>query len=121
MLNDTLSNALNRINSAERTGKDTVKLEPSSKVLERVLTILNEHGYAGSYEKPKLNLLGKINNCGAIKPRMPISYKDIEKFEKRFLPARDFGILIISTPQGMMTNEEARKRKTGGKLIAFCY
>jgi small subunit ribosomal protein S8 len=69
----------------------------------------------------KLPLLGKINNCGVIKPRFACSVDDMEKFEKRFLPAENFGIILISTSKGLMTLDEARKENIGGRLVAFCY
>lgn len=129
MLNDTLANALCITLNAEKARKNTVDIRPTSKIIEQVLNILNERGYVGSNERIKeiggekivLNLLGKINKCGAIKPRLSIKFADIEKFEKRYLPASGFGLLIISTPQGIITNEEARKKRIGGKLLAYCY
>lgn len=129
MLNDTLANALCITLNAEKARKDVVEIRPTSKMIEKVLTILNEQGYVGGHEKEVviggqkivLNLLGKINKCGAIKPRLSIKFADIGKFEKRYLPADGFGVLIISTPQGIITNEEARKKKIGGTLLAYCY
>ncbi|MEM3026452.1 MAG: 30S ribosomal protein S8, partial [Thermoproteota archaeon] len=43
------------------------------------------------------------------------------KFEKMFLPAFNVGLLIVSTPQGLMTHSEAKSRKIGGRLIAYVY
>jgi len=129
MLNDTLANALNVIKNAENVGKKTCTILPTSKIIEQVLAILNEVGYVGVFEKEEavggtkisLNLLAKVNDCSAIKPRTAIKFTEIEKFEKRFLPASNIGILIVSTSQGIMTNQEARKRKIGGALLAYCY
>ena len=129
MLNDTLANALSAILNAEKIGKPTTEVKPTSKIIEKALEIINKKGYIGSFEKKEeiggqkltINLIGKINRCGAVKPRYTIKLEEIEKFEKRFLPAKDFGILILSTSQGIITNEEARKKKIGGKLLAYCY
>lgn len=129
MLNDTLSNALTIIMNAEKVGKNTAEVKPTSRVIEQVLTLLNEQGYIGSFEKQKgiggekliVNLLGKINKTGAIKPRLSFKFEEVEKFEKRLLPARGFGVIVISTSQGITTNEEARKKKIGGTLLAYCY
>ena len=52
---------------------------------------------------------------------LSLKRKRIEKFERRFLPAKDFGIIIMSTDKGMMTNNEAKEKNLGGKLIAFVY
>ena len=54
-------------------------------------------------------------------PRFSIKTDDYEKTEKRHLPAKDFGIIIISTSQGILTHIEAKKKKIGGMLIAYCY
>ncbi|MCH7727682.1 MAG: SUMF1/EgtB/PvdO family nonheme iron enzyme, partial [Planctomycetes bacterium] len=45
----------------------------------------------------ELNLLGNMNKCGVIKPRFSTTNETFEKWEKRYLPAKDFGILIVST------------------------
>lgn len=129
MLNDTLSIALSNIKNAERIGKESCIIRYSSKVIKEVLTIMNKNGYVGDFKevddgKCKLlivNLLGKINNCGGIKPRFSVKRNDYEKFEKRFLLAKDFGIIIISTPKGIMTHKDAKKENTGGKLLSFVY
>jgi len=128
-LNDTLSNALSKINHYDKLGKKECILSPSSKILKKVLDILNDHGYIGKYEIVKtqrgdflkLNLIGNINKCGVIKPRFAVKKEELEKFEKRFLPAENFGMLIVSTSKGIISHEEARKQNIGGKLLAFVY
>jgi len=128
-MNDTLSAALSKINNAEKIGKKECVITPVSKVVKRVLEILNMHAYVGLSEEMmerrgvslKLNLLGNVNACGTIKPRFSTQLQDLEKWEKRYLPAKGFGIIIVSTPKGIMTHEEARKMNTGGTLLAYCY
>jgi small subunit ribosomal protein S8 len=128
-LNDPLANMLSQIFNCEKTGKDICTVKPFSKIMKKVLDIMNENGYVGSYETIedgrggflKINLLGRINGCGVIKPRSAVKRENIEKFEKRFLPEKNFGILMISTNKGMTTNKDAAKKNTGGRLIAYCY
>ncbi|MBT7903552.1 30S ribosomal protein S8 [Candidatus Woesearchaeota archaeon] len=128
-MNDPLAAALSKLRNAEKVSKRECLMKPVSKVVQKVLDILNEKGYVGKYEIKDdgkggyilLNLLNAINKCGVVKPRFAVTLDDYEKFEKRFLPAKDFGILIISTSQGMMTHYEAKEKKIGGKLIAYCY
>ncbi len=128
-LNDSLANVLSKILNAENKGKNECVVTPVSKVVKKILDLMQEHQYIGSYKeisKSKggilnLNLIGRINKCGAIKPRFPITLKDFEKFEKRYLPAKDFGIIFVSTNKGILTHIEAKKKKLGGKLIAFVY
>ena len=129
MLHDALSDTLSRILNAERTAKESCEIHPVSKVIKAVLDIMNKHGYVGKYETLteakggvlRLHLLGHINKCGVIKPRFGIAKEGYEKYEQRYLPAQGFGILIVSTNKGIMTNDEAKKKKLGGRLVAYCY
>ncbi len=129
MLNDTLATALSAMLNKEKIGKKECIVRPSSKIIKAVLQIMNENNYVGSFEEVKtvkgsllkVNLLGNINKCGAIKPRYSIKKGGYEKFEKRYLPAKDFGIIFVSTSKGIMTHTEAKKKNIGGKLLAYCY
>jgi len=128
-LNDSLAQTLSHINNSEAVSKQIVELKPVSKMLKNVLDILKDKMYVGSYEivaipggeKLVLNLLGNINKCGVIKPRFSYKFEDSEKIEKKYLPAKGFGLVIVSTPQGLMTLEEAKGKQIGGRLIAYCY
>ncbi len=129
VMNDTLSAALSKILNAERIGRKECTLAPVSKVLKRILEIMNQNLYIGKYEELddgrggmlKVHLLGTMNKCGSVKPRFSTKVTEMEKWEKRYLPAQGFGILILSTSQGLMTNEEAKQQNRGWKLIAYCY
>ena len=46
---------------------------------------------------------------------------EFEKWEKRYLPAREFGLLILSTSKGVIEHKKAKQTKTGGKLLAYVY
>lgn len=46
---------------------------------------------------------------------------EFEKFEKRYLPAKNMGIIMVSTSQGITTHRMAKEKKSGGRLIAYCY
>lgn len=129
MLNDTLSTAISKIENYEKFGKKECHINPSSKVIKKVLEMLKQHKYIGDVEELstarggtlKVNLIGNINKCRVIKPRFSVQIDEFEKFEKRYLPAKGFGIIIISTSKGYMTHEEAKQNKIGGRLIAYCY
>lgn len=128
-LNDPLSNVLSQINNYEKTGRKQVSLKNNSKLIREILVVMKDNMFIGSFNEIKddkmnkitLNLLGNINKCGVIKPRFKVKKGDFEKFEKRFLPAKDFGILIITTSKGIMTHKEAEEKGVGGKLLAFVY
>ena len=129
MLNDPLANVLAVINNAENRSAKQCSIKPASKLISRVLGILNAKKYIGAYAVTQdgrgnivsVTLIGAINKCGAIKPRFAVGKESYEKFEKRYLPAKDFGVLIISTSRGIMTHQDAKAKGLGGKLIAYCY
>ena len=128
-LNDPLANALSSLMNGEKVSKKTILVRPVSNTIKQVLQVLNENGYVGTFEEAQdskgncltLNLLGRINKCGAVKPRFPVTKDTIEKYENRYLPAKDFGIIIVSTSQGIMSHKDAKKKGIGGKLLAYCY
>lgn len=128
-LNDPLANLMSKLNNAEKVGKLELEMRPSSKMIIEVLKKLNENMYVGEVTETattlgksvKVNLLHKINKCGAIKPRFAVSAGGFEKFEKRYLVAKDFGIILVSTTQGIMTHVEAEEKGIGGRLLAYCY
>lgn len=128
-LNDPLANALSSILTYEQSGKNQIMITPSSKIIKKVLDVMKNHKYVGEFEDVecrcgniiKLNLLGNINKCGVIRPRYSVKKDQFEMFEERYLLARGMGILIVSTPVGIITHNEAKKKNIGGKLLAYCY
>lgn len=129
MMNDTLSSALSKVLNAEKAGKDSCEIRPASKTAMNVLTLMHENGYLGEVKENKdtkggkltVSLIGTINKCGAIKPRFPVKKNAFERFEKTYLPAKDFGMLIVSTQKGLMPHTEAKKQGLGGKLVSYCF
>lgn len=126
---DPIMDALTKIRNAEVASKKEVNLMPASKFLGEILKIAKDNGYIEEYKlndsngvvSIKVELNGKLNTCKAIKPRYAVKKNDFEKYEKRYLPARDLGLLIVSTPQGLMTHTQAKTKGLGGRLIAFMY
>lgn len=126
---DTLANGLITIINNEVRNKRECVISPASKLLGRVLRIMQLNGYLGEFEfiddgrsgKFKVQLLGRINKCGAIKPRFPVKVGEFEEWEKRFLPSRDVGILVVSTSKGVISHREAEEKNLGGRLLAFVY
>ena len=126
---DTLANGLITIINNEMRNKRECIIDPASKLLGRILRIIQLNGYIGEFEfiddgragKFKIQLLGRINKCGAIRPRFPVKADRFEEWEKKYLPSRDVGILVVSTPDGVLSHREAREKRIGGKLLAFVY
>jgi small subunit ribosomal protein S8 len=126
---DVLSNGLTTILNNELRNKRECVISPASKLLGKVLRIMQLNGYIGEFEfiddgrsgKFKVQLLGRINKCGAIRPRFAVKVDEIENWEKKFLPSREVGLLIISTPKGVLSHKEAKEKGFGGRLLAYVY
>ena len=129
MQQDTLNDAMSVIRNAEKVGKGECVIRPSSKLIGRVLKVMQENGYIRQFELVndgrsglfKIALAGQINNCGVIRPRYAVKVAELEKYESRYLPAQDFGVLILTTTRGVVTHMDAKKGGVGGKLLAFVY
>jgi small subunit ribosomal protein S8 len=126
---DTLTNGLITVINNEMRNKRECIISPASKLLGRVLRIMQLNGYIGDFEfiddgrsgKFKVQLLGRINKCGAIKPRFSVKVGGFENWEKKFLPSRDVGIMVVSTSKGVIAHREAEEKNMGGRLLAFVY
>ncbi|MGC9005835.1 MAG: 30S ribosomal protein S8, partial [Candidatus Micrarchaeia archaeon] len=100
-----------------------------SKLIMKVLEIMKNNGYIEEFEvvedgkgnKITVKLSGKINNCGVITPRTSVKRHEWYKTEEQYLPGVGIGIIIVSTPKGVVTNREAQEMKSGGRLIGFVY
>ncbi len=129
VLLDPLADAMSTIKNAESVGKSDCFIHPASKLIGNTLKVMTDLGYLGEFEflddgksgMFNVKLLGKINKCGVIKPRFSTKVSEFEKWEKRFLPARNFGVLMVSTSQGVMSHVEARELGIGGQLLAYVY
>jgi len=126
---DPLGAALSTISNNEQRRKRECIVSPASKLMGQVLRVMQKHGYVGEFEfiddgrsgKYRIQLLGRINKCGVIKPRYSVHCDEIERWEKRYLPSRDVGLLIITTPQGVFSHKEAKENRSGGRLLAYVY
>ena len=126
---NVLNDALVSISNAERRGKRQVLIRPSSKVIVKFLTVMMKKGYIGEFEivddhrsgKIIVELTGRLNKCGVISPRFDVALKDMEKWTTNLLPSRQFGYLVLTTSSGIMDHEEAKRKKTGGKILGFFY
>lgn len=124
MSHDIVADALNKIMNAKRSRKNSVSTRAYSKLLLSVLAIAKLRGYIKHYALDNRILtveLDNINGCNAIKPRSLVHAKELDLYVKRYLPAKDIGIIIVSTSQGLMTHQTAQEKNLGGSLIAYIY
>ncbi|HDH40971.1 MAG TPA: 30S ribosomal protein S8 [Candidatus Altiarchaeales archaeon] len=128
-MHDLINDAISTIKNYERIGKSECVVRPKSKLLVEILRIFQNGGYIGEFEVSddgrggsiRIKLVKRINDCGVIKPRYAVKRDEFQKWEQRFLPARDLGMLIVSTPKGVMSHLDAKEKGLGGRLLAYVY
>jgi len=123
MSQDNVADILNQLMNARRAKKTGIVTTKTCKLLVEILKLMKQYGYI-EYDivEGKLTItIKEMSKCMAIKPRYTIGKKEIERYVRRFLPARNFGYVIISTSKGLMTHQEAQEKNLGGSLIAYFY
>jgi ribosomal protein S8 len=105
---------------------------PSSKLVVNILRAMQKEGYVGEFEliddgrwgKVKVQLLGRVNKCGPITPRYPLSYRDmisLPDFIRKYLPSKEIGVIIVSTSKGVMSHRDAARNRMGGVALGYVY
>lgn len=124
-----IADAMSVIKNAGDTGKLAVTVEPATLLFGDMLKVMQEYGYISGFEKVEdgrggqyvISLTGGINKCGVITPRFSVKVADLESWETRYLPGKGFGIIILTTSQGVMSHEQARKLGIGGELLGYVF
>lgn len=125
---DILADTINKIKVYEAKGFYECQV-PSTKLIRSVLEVMKANNYVSAFEEIKegkftvlkVTLSKRINDVGVIKPRYAVTMGDFQKYEERYIPSVNFGILILSTSDGVMTNKEAKQKRIGGRLLAYVY
>ena len=126
MSQDIVADALNMMHNAKKAKKEKVKVMRISNLLIEILKIMRQKGLVQKYkidskEKSLEITLGNLTECRSIKPRFVVGKGDLEKYRRRYLPARGIGTVLVSTNKGILTHEEAQEEGIGGCLIAYFY
>ncbi|MDP4020507.1 MAG: 30S ribosomal protein S8 [Candidatus Adlerbacteria bacterium] len=123
MVTDPIADFLVRLRNAGMTGRESVAV-PASKMTSALATLLEKEGYIAGVSKKKSGLLTVLlaykNNRPAItsakrisKPsrRMYMGVREIKPVK------RGHGLLVLSTPAGVLSGKEAREKKVGGEIL----
>jgi small subunit ribosomal protein S8 len=130
-MNDPIGDMLTRIRNAQMRGKSTVST-PASKLRAWVLDVLADVGYMRGYEKststdghgaveislkyfdgvPVIRELKRVSKPGR---RVYLGVKDIPQVRQ------GLGVSIVSTPQGVMSDANARAKNVGGEVLCTVF
>ncbi|KAH9601976.1 hypothetical protein KSS87_019645 [Heliosperma pusillum] len=122
-----LNDALRTIVNAEKRNMASAELKPISTVICSFLNIMKHRGYIKDFQvqdphrvgKATVELLGRVNDCKAFTYRQDLKSRDIEEYRVRILPTRQWGYVVISTPNGVLDHEEAIKQNVGGQVLGY--
>lgn len=130
-MSDPIADLLTRIRNASQ-GQKKYAVAPYSKIKENILRILQAKGFIANYKlikedsksflqislkydeyrQPIIRALKRISKCGQRK------YVKVEKIPRVL---GGIGVSIISTPQGLLEGEDARRKNTGGELLCIAW
>jgi small subunit ribosomal protein S8 len=119
MYNDTISDFLTRLRNAFMAGRQDTRVK-HSKIVEAIAEILKKEGFIVSFEKDGYYLNVVLNQDMPIGHIKRLSKPGIRRYVKTGQiphPKSGFGFVILSTPKGVLTGNQARKQKVGGELI----
>ncbi|MEY8837508.1 30S ribosomal protein S8 [Cribrihabitans sp. XS_ASV171] len=130
-MNDPIGDMLTRIRNAQMRHKSTV-ITPASKLRAWVLDVLADEGYIRGYEKttdtnghpaieislkyyegePVIRELKRVSKPGR---RVYMAVKDIPQVRQ------GLGVSIVSTPKGVMSDQNARSQNVGGEVLCTVF
>lgn len=123
---DTIGNLLTSIRNAEMAGLSQIVV-PHAGISEHVLAILKDNGFIKAFETITVEKFKKIK-IDTLAPKRHF-YKRVSKLGRRVyvkkaeipMIRRGRGIVILSTPSGIMSGKEANKQGVGGELMCIAY
>lgn len=124
---DPIADMLTRIRNAKAAGHETVSI-PYSQIKSAILTILKRKNFIEAFEKkgkkvrksivvklkyqkdgsPAINSIVRVSKPGQRVYKLATKLHSVQE---------GFGIAVISTPEGLMTDSEARRKRVGGEVI----
>jgi len=125
-MTDPLGDMLTRIRNGQQARKDSV-LTPASKLRARVLDVLQREGYIRGYSdadggvaaalridlkyfegQPAIQHVARVSKPGR---RVYSGAQDLPRIRN------GLGIVIVSTPKGVLSDAEAREQNVGGEVL----
>ena len=130
-MTDPIADMLTRIRNGLTVHKETVEV-PSSKMKSAIAQIMLEEGYLKGVELVEDGFNGKLvltlkytdDNRSVINGLKRVSKPGLRTYsgaEKMPKVLGGFGIAIVSTNQGIMTDKQAKLRNVGGEVLCYVY
>ena len=130
-MTDPIADMLTRIRNGLTVHKETVEV-PSSKMKSAIAEIMLEEGYLKGVELVEDGFNGKLvltlkytdDNRSVINGLKRVSKPGLRTYSgAKEMPKvlGGFGIAIVSTNQGIMTDKQAKLKNVGGEVLCYVY
>lgn len=125
MVNDPIADFLVRLQNASRVGHERVTL-PFSKAKYALAELLSKEGYVGDVEHKKDShaLVVELKYASGGLPAIAGTKRVSKPSRRLYMGVRDIrpvkrghGLLVLSTPAGVLTDKEARRKRVGGEAL----
>ena len=131
MLTDPVADMLTRIRNASGAEHEKVDI-PASRLKVRIAGILKEEGFIKNFrviEDSKQGMLRVYLKYGAGNAKLITGLRRVSKPGRRvYVPADripsvlgGMGVVILSTPQGVLTGRQSRSQKVGGEVLCYVW
>lgn len=126
-MNDRIADMMIRIKNAGAVALPTATL-PYTKLAESICEVLKKEGYIAGYSTKGKKVSNKMIEVEIAYDKSSPKITDVERISKlsrrvytganEIRPVKNgHGIVVLSTPKGIMTGKEAKKEKVGGELL----
>ena len=125
-MHDPIGDMLTRIRNAQAVHRQTVSV-PFSRLKQEIAAVLKVEGFISEFEKKGRGVHKRLEIAlvyGEESPRIAGTrrvstpgQRNYLSYRKLFPVANGYGIAVLSTPKGVMSDKEARKQKVGGEIF----
>jgi small subunit ribosomal protein S8 len=130
-MSDPIADMLTRIRNASQARHTEVRI-PASRTKKEIARILRDEGFIDSFDEatdgPRSYIVVQLKYAGGKAPVVSglkrVSKPGLRVYSRSQEIPRvlgGLGIVIVSTSQGIMTGQEARKARLGGELLAYVW
>ena len=130
-ITDSIADLLTRIRNANSAKHPTVDV-PASNIKKAIVQILVDEGYIKNYqiiEDGKQGVIRISLKYGENKSKVITGLRRVSKPGLRIYSScedmpkvmKGLGVVIVSTPKGVMTDRKARELNVGGEVLAFVW
>ena len=123
---DPIGDMLTRVRNAQAVQRPTVSV-PFSRLKQEIAAVLKAEGFVAEFEKKGRGVHKRLeitlqyrdgaSRIGGVRRVSTPGQRSYLSYKKLFPVANGYGIAVLSTPKGIMSDKEARKQKVGGEIF----